>query len=138
MYLLDTNVVSEIRKVRTGRANAGVAAWSSEVDTAALFLSAVTIEEIEIGVLLAERRDNEQGRLLRNWFEGQVLPAFEGRILAVDQTVARRSALLQVPDPRPIRDALIAATAFTHDLTLVTRNTRDFTGTSVKLVNPWS
>ena len=137
MFLLDTNVVSELRKVKTGKADRSVAAWSDSVDTGELYLSAITIEELEIGVLRIERRDKAQGELFRRWMDGQVLPAFADRILPVDTTVARRSARLQVPDPRPIRDGFIAATALEHGLILVTRNAGDFEPMGVRLVNPW-
>lgn len=137
MYLLDTNVVSELRKVRLGKADDGVAAWADSVEADSLYLSVISIEEIEIGVLRAERRDPAQGAALRAWLEESVLPAFAGRILPVDVAAARRSARLQVPDPRPVSDGLIAATALVHGLTLVTRNVADFQGTGVKLLNPW-
>lgn len=138
MLLLDTNVVSEIRKVRTGRADPKVAAWVATLSTASLFVSTITLHELEIGVLLAERRDPSQGAMLRLWLEGQVLPAFEGRILPVDAAVGRRAAKLHVPDPRPINDAFIAATALVHGLTIVTRNVADFQTMGAALLNPWN
>ena len=137
MYLLDTNVISELRKVGSGKANARVVAWAQSVDTAALYLSAISLLELELGVLQVERRDPAQGALLRAWLDSQVAPAFAGRILAVDAHVARRCARLQVPDPRAQRDALIAATALTHGMTVVTRNTADFAATGVALLDPW-
>ncbi len=137
MYLLDTNVVSELRKVRAGKADGLVASWAERVDAADLFLSVITIQELEIGVLLAERRDPSQGGILRSWLGNHVLPAFAGRILAVDTAVVQRSARLHVPDPRPVRDALIAATALVHGMTVVTRNVDDFAPTGVPILNPW-
>jgi len=137
MYLLDTNVVSELRKVRAGRSDPGVAAWADQVEPGSLFLSTITLHELELGVLLMERRDAQQGSLLRQWLEQAVLPAFSGRILVVDAAVARRSAALHVPDPQPFRDGLIAATALEHNLVLVTSNLTDFEATGVKLLNPW-
>jgi predicted nucleic acid-binding protein len=137
MYLLDTNVVSELRKVRAGRSDPGVAAWADQVEPGSLFLSTITLHELELGVLLMERRDAKQGSLLRQWLEQAVLPAFGGRILVVDAAVARRSAALHVPDPQPFRDGLIAATALEHNLVVVTRNLDDFEATGVKLLNPW-
>lgn len=137
MYLLDTNVVSELRKVRSGRADRHVSEWAHRVDASDLYLSAITIQELEIGVLLVERRDFSQGAMLRAWLSNYVLPAFDNRILAVDTAVAQRSAHLHVPDPRPVRDGLIAATALVHGMTVVTRNTGDFETTGVHLFNPW-
>lgn len=137
MYLLDTNVISELRKTKSGRADRNVIAWASGIPVSALFVSAINILELELGVLLAERRDPLQGRMLRTWLESQVVPAFEGRILAVDTAVAQRCAGLHVPDPHADRDALIAATASVHGLTVVTRNTADFEPMGVKLLNPW-
>lgn len=137
MYLLDTNVLSELRKAKAGKADKRVAAWAAGVPAANLFLSVVTVQEIEIGVLLVERRDASQGAVLRTWLDDHVLPAFEDRVLPVDTAVARRSAGLHVPDSRPVRDSLIAATALVHGLTLVTRNVADFERTGVRLVDPW-
>ncbi len=107
MLLVDTNVVSEMRKVRSGRAEPNFGAWIRATDPARLFLSAIVVEELEIGVLRLERRDPTQGALLRRWLDGEVLPEFAGRILPVDTAVARRSAALSVPDPRPFRDGLM-------------------------------
>ena len=131
MYLLDTNVVSELRRAKAGKADPHVVAWAASVPVASLFLSAITVLELELGVLLIERRDPVQGALLRAWLEEQVLPAFSERILAVDTAVARRCAKLHVPDPRSERDALIAATALTHGLIVATRNGADFQPTGV-------
>jgi predicted nucleic acid-binding protein len=137
MFVLDTNVVSELRKVRFGKADANVAAWAQGVDAAALFVSAITILELELGVLLIERKDAVQGAMLRAWLDLQVLPEFAGRTLPVDGAVAQRCARLHVPDKRGERDALIAATALVHGMTLVTRNLADFRPTGVNLLNPW-
>lgn len=137
MYLLDTNVVSELRKAKSGKANKKVTAWAKSVSAESLFLSAITILELETGILLIERRDATQGALLRAWLDGHVLPAFSGRILAVDVAVAQRCAKLHVPDPRADRDALIAATALVHGMTVVTRNVADFEAAGVELLNPW-
>ena len=138
MYLLDTNVVSELRKARSGKADKNVAIWADSVDAADLFLSAITIQELEIGILLVERRDPAQGGMLRAWLNNHVLPAFTSRVLPVDTAVAQRSAKLHVPDPRPVRDGLIAGTALVHGMTLVTRNVSDFEGTGVLILNPWN
>jgi toxin FitB len=138
MYLLDTNVVSEVRKIRFGKADVNVAAWADSVDADDLYLSVVTVQELEIGVLLAEHRDPTQGAVFRAWLDQHVLPAFANRILNIDTTVALRSAQLHVPDPRPVRDSLIAATALVHRMTVVTRNVSDFEPTGVPIFNPWS
>ena len=137
MYLLDTNVVSELRKVRLGKADLHVATWADNIEATDLYLSVITIQELEIGVLLAERRDPSQGAVFRSWLNGHVIPAFNGRILVVDTAVAQRSAKLHVPDPRPVRDGLIAATALVHGMTVVTRNVVDFEPTGVLTLNPW-
>lgn len=137
MYLLDTNVVSELRKVGAGRADPKVAQWAQSVETASLFVSVITIQVLEIGIQLAMRRDSTQGELLRQWMNQHVLPAFEGRVLSVDLAVVQRSAALHVPNPRPVRDGLIAATALVHGLTVVTRNLADFQPCGVTLINPW-
>jgi predicted nucleic acid-binding protein len=137
MFVLDTNVVSELRKLRLGKADANVAAWAQSVDAADLFVSAITILELELGVLSIERRDATHGAMLRSWLEQHVLPEFSGRTLPVDTAVAQRCARLHAPDKRGERDALIAATALVHGMTVVTRNVADFKPTGVTLVNPW-
>ena len=135
MYLLDTNVISEMRK--TERAHAKVKKWAESVDAAALFLSAVSVLEMEIGVRRIERRDRKQGLVLRSWLHTRILPAFAGRIIAVDTQVALKCAALHVPDPRSYRDSLIAASAIIHEMTVVTRNIADFEPMGVAVLNPW-
>ncbi|MBV1704671.1 MAG: type II toxin-antitoxin system VapC family toxin [Hyphomicrobiales bacterium] len=137
MFILDTNVVSDLRKVRSGAADANVARWADSVDAGELFLSTITALELELGVLLAERKDARRGSHLRAWLDGQVMPEFQDRIIPVDAAVARRCAKLHVPDPRAERDALIAASALVHGMTIVTRNVADFEPLAVALVNPW-
>jgi predicted nucleic acid-binding protein len=137
MFLLDTNVISELRKARAGKADRHVAAWARSVPAGSLFLSVMVIQELEIGTLLAERRDPAKGSILRAWLDEHVLPTFSERILPVDMAVARRSAALHIPNPRPIREGLIAATALTHGMTVVTRNVADFEQTGVLVLNPW-
>ncbi|SEL57764.1 type II toxin-antitoxin system VapC family toxin [Ectothiorhodospira marina] len=137
MFVLDTNVVSELRKVRVGKADPNVAAWTESVDASELFVSAITIMELELGVLSTERKDATQGAVLRSWLEQHVLSEFSGRTLPVDTAVARRCARLHVPDKRGERDALIAATALVHGMTIVTRNVADFEPTGVPILNPW-
>jgi len=135
MYVLDTNVVSELRKA--SRADSKVTAWASKVATGTLYVSAITLLELELGILSVERRDHSQGAMLRVWMQSHVLPAFDGRVLSVDTAVALQCARLHVPDRRAERDALIAATAIVHGMTVVTRNVNDFEGTGATLINPW-
>ena len=135
MYLLDTNVVSELRRAK--KADPGVRAWAQTLPAANLYLSVISVLELEMGVLLIERRDRKQGRILRAWMDGHVLPTFAGRVLAIDTTVALRCAALHVPDPRSDRDALIAATALVHGMTVVTRNVIHFQPMGLAVVNPW-
>ncbi|CCD95129.1 Plasmid stability-like protein [Bradyrhizobium sp. ORS 375] len=135
MFLLDTNVVSELR--RPDRAHRNVRDWASTAPISYFFLSAISVLEIELGLLRITRRDSVQGSILRQWLDNQILTQFDGRILAVDISVALRCAALHVPDPRPERDALIAATALVHGLTVVTRNVEDFRSMGVTLLNPW-
>jgi predicted nucleic acid-binding protein len=137
MYLLDTNVVSELRKVRFGKADTNVAAWTENVDAADLFVSVITLMELELGVLLIERKDPTQGVRLRAWLERHVLPEFSRRTHPVDTAVAQCCARLHVPDKRGERDALIAATALVHGMTVVTRNVADFNATGAAIINPW-
>jgi hypothetical protein len=138
MFLLDTNVVSELRKAKAGKANPGVTAWARGVPAEFLFLSVISLHELEHGVLLAERRDPAQGRVLRRWLDRSVATAFAGRFLPVDERVALRAAALHVPAPAPFRDAFISATALVHALTVVTRNVSDFSRfDGVEVHNPW-
>jgi predicted nucleic acid-binding protein len=134
MYLLDTNVISELRKPK---ADKNVITWANTVIAPRLFISAITLKELETGVLRMERRDPAQGKVLRHWLKRHVMPAFDARILPVDAAVALRCASLHVPDSANESDALIAATALVHGLTVVTRNTGDFKSSGVALINPW-
>ena len=135
MYLLDTYVISELRKAKKTHQN--VRKWAGPLPSASLYVSVISVLELEIGILLIDRRDKEQGAILRAWMDSHVLPTFSGRILAIDTAVAQRCATLHVPDPRSDRDALIAATALVHGLNVVTRNTADFERTGVGVLNPW-
>ncbi|MBN9551443.1 MAG: type II toxin-antitoxin system VapC family toxin [Alphaproteobacteria bacterium] len=137
MLLLDTNVVSELRKVSSGKAHPNVVLWNETVDPAETFISCVVLHELEIGVRLVERHDAVAGKVLRNWLENAVLTTFSGRILPLDDAAAVQAAQWHVPNPKPINDAYIAATAFTRRMTLVTRDIGDFEGMEVALVNPW-
>ncbi|WP_419805049.1 type II toxin-antitoxin system VapC family toxin [Terriglobus sp.] len=138
MFLLDTNVISELRKAGDGKADPNVLAWLSGADASALYISVITLFEIELGILRVDRRDTAQGRMLRSWLNERVLPEFVNRTLPVDATVALRCAPIHVPDPRPERDAFLAATALVHGLTIVTRNVTDFKKTGAAVLNPWN
>jgi len=133
MYLLDTNVISELRKA--AKANNHVVQWAGQVDSQLMHISAMSILEIRLGILAVQRKDSTQAAILNHWLMEQVIPAFTGRILSVDAAIALRCAELHVPNPRSDRDALIAATALVHKLTVVTRNTKDFP--DVTTINPW-
>lgn len=137
MYLLDTNVVSELRKAKSGKSDKQVVKWANSVSATALFLSAITIFELAMGVLLMERRDPHQGAVLRTWLNTAVLPVFEDRTLPFDTVIAQRCAKLHIPNPCSDRDAIIAATALVHGMIIVTRNTADFEATGVEIINPW-
>ncbi|MDB5847859.1 MAG: VapC toxin family domain ribonuclease [Rhodoferax sp.] len=135
MFVLDTNVISELRQGKP-QPSAAVRAWAAQQPEHQLFLTSVAVFELELGVLLLERRTPPQGGRLRNWLDA-TLAAFEGRVLAFTDTAAVLCARMHVPDPRPARDAMMAGIALTHGFTVVTRNVRDFAGTGVQLLNPW-
>lgn len=135
-YLLDTNVISELRKSER-RADASVRAWVAGRATSDLYVSVITLLEVEVGIGRLTRRDSVQAERLQRWFDEELLDAFAGRVLPVDVSVARRAARLHVPDPRPERDALIAATAAVHGFAVVTRNVKDFETLDVAVINPW-
>lgn len=137
MFLLDTNVVSELRVRRNRKSDENVIAWARRVAPEDLFLSVICVLELEMGVLQKQRTDPSQAAVLRSWLEGNLMASFAGRILTVDLAVAQRCAALHVPDPCSYRDSLIAATALVHGLTLVTRNVSHFAPTGVKILNPW-
>lgn len=135
MYLLDTNVVSELRKA--SKADRRVVAWAEQTDVLFMHISVISVLEIRMGILSLQRKDKEQANVLNNWLSRQVIPGFAERVLSVDLLVALRCAELHVPDPRSDRDSLIAATALAHGLTVVTRNIKDFQPTGVMTLNPW-
>ncbi|MEJ6548400.1 type II toxin-antitoxin system VapC family toxin [Corynebacterium sp. USCH3] len=135
-YLLDTNVVSELRK-RPGVADGNVVSWAEKLNAGDAAISVITVMEIELGIARVDRRDPTQGMLLRQWLNNSVLPGFENLILPVTLDVVRTCVPYHVPDPRPERDAFIAATAQVHGLTVATRNVRDFADIPIPVVNPW-
>lgn len=137
MYLLDTNVISELRKASAGKANTNLLAWANTINADELYISVISLMELEIGIKSLERKDTHQGLLLRSWLEQQVMPEFSARTLVIDAAVALRCARLHVPNKRSERDAFIAAIALTHAMPVVTRNTKDFQHTGVQLINPW-
>jgi predicted nucleic acid-binding protein len=137
MYLVDTNIISEMRRLETGTANPGVQRWSDSVTRNQLFLSVVTIYELEIGVLRLMRNDLRQATVLEGWLHLQVLPAFTSRTLHIDTEIMLRCAPLHAPKTQAYRDSLIAATALVHGMTVVTRNVKDFAPMGVTVLNPW-
>ena len=134
MYILDTNVVAELRKQTS---NQNVRVWASSIPAHTMYLSAISILELELGVLKIENKDRRQGKMLRHWLENQVLPSFDRRVISIDAKIARRCAQLHFPDPKSERDALIAATALVHEMTVVTRNTSDFSSADITVIDPW-
>ena len=115
-----------------------MAAWVSGRDAASFYIFALTLMELEIGILRIERRDAGQGKWLGTWMDRHVLPEFVERTLPVDSAVALKGARLHVPDPRAERDALIAGHAIVHAMTVVTRNVADFETTGAAVVDPWA
>lgn len=138
IYLLDSNVVSELRKAGDGRADNNVIAWAENLSAQSLYISAIVLMELEIGVRGIERKDEVQGAMLRMWLDDHVKPFFSGRIIPVDEAVAIQCAKLHVPDRKSERDALIAATGLVHGMIVATRNVKDFKNTGAKLLDPWA
>jgi len=137
MFLMDTNVISEIRKAHSGKADLNVIAWAKTVDSSELFLSSITIMELETGILLAERKDKQKGAILKNWLHGSIIPEFKDRVLPFGLMESLCCAALHVPNKHSERDAMICATAMIHKMVLVTRNIADFPSTNIQLLNPW-
>lgn len=137
MYLLDTNIISEIRLAAKGKGNPAVLAWAGKHDERLLYTNIIVLMEIERGILNVEKRDPQQASALNIWLTHTVKVAFEGRILTLDETTASICATLHIPDRAPENDAWIAASAIQHDLTLVTRNSKDFQHPNLRVFNPF-
>jgi predicted nucleic acid-binding protein len=137
MFLIDTNVIWESRKIKSGRAAPEVVAWLKATDPSTTFISALSLFELELGIGPIERRDAVQGKSLRNWLDRIVKPGFAARVLAMDSADAVACAALHVPDPVSERDGWVAATALAHGLTVMTRNVADFVATGALMLNPW-
>lgn len=136
MHLLDTEVVHALREAKSGRADPALTAWASGAARASLFVSALTLLELETAIARTERKDKAQSAALRDWLDNRVARAFEGRILPIDAAVVRRRASVPLTDGR---DALLAATALEHGMTLATRDQAAFTKVPrLKLFNPWA
>ncbi len=137
MFLLDTNVVSALRRAASGEANEHLVTWASSAHSSALYLSSISVLELEIGVQRVERRDKRQGEVLRSWLVDKVRPAFRGRVLPFDEASAIICAGYHVPNPRSDRDSFIAAIAESNSMSVVTRNVKDFESLGVRVLNPW-
>lgn len=133
-FLIDTNVLAELRK--GDRANRNVRRWLAALNSDEIFLSVLTLGEIRKGIENITRRDQRAGRALEGWLK-RVAHEHADRILTIDRAVAEEWGRFNVPDPLPVIDGLLAATASVHDLTLATRNVKDVNRTGVRLVNPF-
>lgn len=137
MYLLDTNVLSEIRKIRKGIADPGVRKWAEDCPKALMYISAITLLELERGTVGMEAKDAAQGAVYRRWLEEVIKPEFHGKILPIDAEIAVLCAKMHVPDRRGFADSLIAATAVRHNMQVVTRNEKDFAHLGARVFNPF-
>lgn len=138
MFVLDTNVLSELRLIAAGRGNPRVAEWASRHDEKMSFISILTLFEIEVGTQRMERRDPRQGAVLRQWVDLAVVPQFHDRTLPLTDAIIRLAASFHVPNPAPMADSLIAATAVVHGMVVVTRNAADFGFAGVRVLDPWA
>lgn len=137
MYLFDTNIISELRKMSNSKIDPNVSNWIAQICPEDTYISVISIMEMRAGIMQKMRKDLIQGNYLQHWYDNVMLPAYQGRILPITAKVATICAELHVPNKRPTNDALIAATAMAHNYTLVTRNTKDFQGLKMKLFNPF-
>ncbi len=136
MYVLDTNVISELRRLGQGRGDANVQRWVDLVEVSVTYITAITAFELHLGVQQMEHRDPVQGRALRGWLSG-TLASFDRRIIPFDEPAAAIAAGLHIPDPKPDRDSMIAASALAHGFAVVTRNVKDFRFPKLAVINPW-
>lgn len=137
MYLLDTNIISEIRKIKQNKANKNLIAWLDKVDKNTLYTNVVILMELERGILKIQRKDPIQGRNIETWYQTVIKPTFQGRIYPIDCETVSICASLHIPNPAPENDAWMASTALQHDLILVTRNVKDFNIPHLKIINPF-
>lgn len=138
MYLLDTNVISQIRKVNHPKCPPIFKTWFDKVDLNHCYLATITLFEIERGILQKAHKDKMQADMIRHWFEHQIKPEFAERVLSLDMPNALKTAYFHVPNPAPLIDSFLAGIAISHELILVTRNTKDFIGfDGIKLLNPF-
>lgn len=138
MFLLDTNVISELRKIKIGKANKGLEIWSKNHNKKIMFLSVISLLELEIGALSLERKDPKQGTVIRMWIDEIIKPKFKDRIIPVSTKTVLICSKMHIPNRKSITDSLIAATAIEHNLTVITRNEKDFEETGAKIFNPFS
>ena len=136
MFVLDTNVISELRHGKPSQSPV-VRAWATAQLSSSFYLSAITLLELEMGIQALERKTPPQGSALRTWLNNVRL-GFRGRILPFTENTAPICASLHIPNPRSERDAIIAATAIEHGFTVVTRNEIDYVQTGVAIINPWN
>lgn len=137
MYLLDTNIISEIRKINLKTANIGVTQWAENNHKDLMYISVISLFELEKGVLNLERKDAQQGKIYRDWLDNKVKPTFENRILSITPQTVLICAKMHIPDKKSLTDSLIAATAIENNLTVITRNEKDFIPTGAKILNPF-
>lgn len=138
MYLLDTNILSEFRKIGSTREHPQVKAWLCSVTPDQLFISTISLMEIKMGILSAEHRgDHAQAMHLNAWYQQDIKQKFARQLLPISGEIAEICAELHVPNRRPFGDSCLAATALVHNFTLVTRNVKDFQGLKLRLINPF-
>lgn len=138
MYLLDTNVVSELRKIKTAKAHQGLSQWLSSIQPEQLYINTIVLMELKKGIFLKQRKDPKQAQVLQIWLDTVIRPAFAQRTLNIDENTIDICAKLHVPNKRPENDAWIGAMAIAYNMVLVTRNVKDYAGLPVKILNPFN